>query len=124
MEQNRFSEADVDTWRRDGGVLIERFFTADEVAAVQADFATVWGRSDGAEQGMNKKRGGEIGRFNPAQFATFEAVPFDCSPALNLIGVHPQLVAFAKAALNADRVHIYQCQVWAKFTADRNRRLP
>jgi len=65
-----------------------------------------------------EKKPGELGRFNPAQFTTFEAVPFDCSPALNLIGVHPALVSFAKAALAADNVHLYQCQAWAKFTGD------
>jgi hypothetical protein len=37
---------------------------------------------------------------------------------LNLIGVHPALVAFAKAALKADAVQLYQCQAWAKFTGD------
>jgi hypothetical protein len=45
-------------------------------------------------------------------------VPIDCSPALNLIGVHPALIAFAKAALKTDAVHVYQCQAWAKFTGD------
>ena len=116
--QQRFTREHIETWRREGCVLIERFFLADEVAAVRADFAQVFGRVTGAPEAMEKKKPGELGRFNPAQFATFEAVPFDCSPALNLIGVHPALVAFAKEALAADNVHLYQCQVWAKFTGD------
>jgi hypothetical protein len=45
-------------------------------------------------------------------------VPFDCSPALNLIGVHPALIAFARAALQTPHVHLYQCQAWAKYTGD------
>jgi hypothetical protein len=32
--------------------------------------------------------------------------------------VHPALVSFAKQALRADHVHLYQCQAWAKFTGD------
>jgi len=115
---DRFNATHVDAWRRDGGVLIERFFNADEVAAVRRDFAAVFGRTAGASEPMVKKKPGEIGRFDAAQFTTFEAVPFDCSPALNLIGVHPELVAFARAALESERVHLYQCQVWAKFTGD------
>lgn len=115
---DRFDSADVETWRRDGGVLLERFFTPEEVAAVAADFESVFGRTGGGETPLVKKQPGEIGRFNPAQFASFEAIPFDCSPALNLIGVHPDLVAFAKAALQAPHVHLYQCQAWAKFTGD------
>ena len=78
----------------------------------------MFGRSRGADAPLDKKRGGEIGRFNQAQFATFEAVPLPCSPALNLIGVHPALIRFAQAALGCADVHLYQCQVWAKFTGD------
>ena len=114
----RYSHEHLETWRRDGVALIQDFFTPDEIAAVRADFETVFARSAGADAPLSKKKPGEIGRFNTAQFATFEAIPFDCSPALNLIGVHPALIGFAKEALKAERVHLYQCQVWAKFTGD------
>src|SRR5690242_11870189 len=102
----RFTEAHLETWQREGCALIEDFFTAEEVAAVTADFVTVFGRSGGADEALVKKKPGETGRFNQAQFKTFEAIPFDCSPALNLIGVHPALIAFAKAALKTDRLHL------------------
>ena len=118
MGQPRFTSKDVEAWRRDGVVLIRDFFTREEVAAVNADFATVFERSAGADQAMIRKKEGEIGRFHDAQFKTLEAAPFDCSPALNLIGVHPALIAFAKQALRTDAVHLYQCQAWAKFTGD------
>jgi hypothetical protein len=116
--KDRFGPEHIETWRREGCLLIESFFTADEVAAVQADFRAVWGRAEGAQEALVKTKPGEIGRFNDAQFKTFEAIPFDCSPALNLIGVHPALVAFAQQALKTSDVHLYQCQVWAKFTGD------
>ena len=118
MGQPRFTDKDVETWRRDGIALIRDFFTPGEIAAVRADFATVFERSAGADQAMVKKKEGEIGRFHDAQFKTLEAAPFDCSPALNLIGVHPALIAFAKQALRTNAVHLYQCQAWAKFTGD------
>jgi len=114
----RFTQAHLDTWRRDGAVLIESFFTPEEVTAVAADFAAVFGRTAGAEAALVKRKPGEAGKFNPAQFKDIEPVPIDCSPALNLIGVHPALMAFAKAALNAERLHLYQCQAWAKYTGD------
>jgi hypothetical protein len=114
----RFTREHVDAWRRDGGLVIENFFTAEEVAAVEADFLQVFGRAEGAEAAMDKKQAGEVGRFNPAQFTGIKSAPIDCSPALNLIGVHPALVAFAKAALKTDKVHVYQCQSWAKYTGD------
>ncbi|MCB1686552.1 MAG: phytanoyl-CoA dioxygenase family protein [Pseudomonadales bacterium] len=112
----RFTPGQVEAWRREGGVLIENFFTPEEVRSVQADFRQVFGRGAGADTPMVRRKAGETGRFSAAQFATFEAVPCDCSPALNLIGVHPALMAFARAALNTTDVHLYQCQVWAKFT--------
>ncbi|HEY1560323.1 MAG TPA: phytanoyl-CoA dioxygenase family protein [Caulobacteraceae bacterium] len=117
-ESFRFSAADVATWRREGVAQIQSFFTPEEVALVVADFEKVFGKSAGAEEGLDHKSGGEVGRFHPAQFKTLEALPLDCSPALNLIGVHPALVAFARAALGTEAVHLYQCQAWAKFTGD------
>lgn len=114
----RFTETHLDAWRTNGGVLIPEFFNQQEVDAVRADFEHVFGRSAGADSALIKKQTGEIGKFNAAQFATFEAVPFADAPALNLIGVHPQLIDFAKQALACDHVHLYQCQAWAKFTGD------
>ena len=117
MTELRFTENDVEAWARDGITLLHDLFTPEECAAVRADFNAVFGRA-GAEAAMEKKKPGEIGRFNQAQFTGIEIVPIDCSPALNLIGVHPQLIAFAKAALKTDEVYLYQCQAWAKFTGD------
>lgn len=117
-ESFRFSVDDIATWRREGIVQIQSFFTPEEVAAVVADFEKVFGKSAGADESLDQKTGDKVGRFHPAQFKTLEPVPLDCSPALNLIGVHPALVAFARAALGTQAVHLYQCQAWAKFTGD------
>ena len=115
---DRFGPEHIDAWRRDGGTVIENFFTEAEVAAVRADFEQVFGGGRGAAEGLDKKKGEEIGRFNPRQFTDIQPVPIDCSPALNLIGVHPALIAFARQALASDQVYAYQCQAWAKFTGD------
>jgi hypothetical protein len=114
----RFNDQQVEAWRADGAVVIEDFFTAEEVAAVVADFEAVFGRSEGEAEALVKTREGEVGRFNPRQFLGVRPVPLDCSPALNLIGVHPAIIAFARAALKTDDVHLYQCQAWAKFTGE------
>jgi hypothetical protein len=114
----RYRPEHLDAWRRDGAVVIPNFFTPEEVAAVQADFETVFGRSEGAAEAIDKKKGGEVGRFNPAQFTDIQPVPVNCSPALNLIGVHPAIIDFAKQALKSGDVRVYQCQSWAKFTGD------
>ena len=116
---DRFTPEHLDTWRRDGCAPIHNFFTPDEVAAVRADFISVFGRAEGgAEEALDKKGGKAVGRFHPTQFLGVLPVPIDCSAALNLVGVHPALIAFAKAALKTDAVHVYQCQAWAKFTGE------
>jgi hypothetical protein len=114
----RYSREHLAAWRRDGAVVIPSFFEADEVRAIEADFAGVFGRTEGAEAPLVKRGPDEIGRFNPAQFASIEAIPFDCSPALNLAGLHPALIALAAEALGTHDLRLYQCQAWAKFTGD------
>ena len=76
------------------------------------DFVKVFGGPEKASDPIDRKRDGQVGRFHGTQFLGIQPVPIDCSPALNLIGVHPALIAFAKAALNTDEVHLYQCQAW------------
>ena len=114
----RFTPEQVEAWRRDGGTVIPNFFTADEVAAVAADFETVFGRVEGGETPMVRRKAGQIGGFAAGQFKDNETIPLPCSPALNLIGLHPDLMAFARAALQTDEIRLYQCEAWAKFTGD------
>jgi len=73
----RFTSEHVETWRRDGCVLLERFFNPTEVAAVRADFEAVFSGFAPAAEPLDLKSAGEIGRFHPAQFRGFEAIPFD-----------------------------------------------
>jgi hypothetical protein len=114
---DRFSPQDLDTWQRDGALTIANFFTAEEVAAVQADFAKLFAGA-GAAQARNDKAKGQLGVFDIDQFKNTQNAPFYCSPALNLIGVHEALIALAKAALRTDAVEVYQCHAWAKFTGE------
>ncbi len=116
--QQRHDDGHVHAWRRDGAVLLPGFFSRDEADAVVADMQTVFGDRQGAEAPINRKRPGTIGAFDRAQFANFDNIPFDCSPALNLIGLHPALIALAKAALGVDAVRLYQAQAWAKYTGE------
>ena len=123
-----FNAQHLDTWEKEGGVLIEDFFSPNEVQAVAADFARVFDNT------ITRDKPGKIPAkatspdkppsFHPKQFKNFAAIPFDCSPALNLIGVHPALMAFARAALKTPNIHLYQCQAWAKFTGEADYNQP
>ncbi len=114
----RFKAADVLEWRREGVVQLPNFFIQQEIEPVVEDFWRVFPDRKGAGEPMIRKKPGQVGAFNDAQFRNFENIPFDCSPALNLLGVHPALIRLAKSALDTDRVHLYQNQAWAKFTGE------
>jgi hypothetical protein len=115
---HRFTEESLQTWRTDGVVLLPDFFSPEEVNAVASDFAIVFPDLEGANEPRNDKKGSEIGAFSPDQFRNFANIPFDCSPALNLICVHPELIAMAQAALGTEEIQLYQSLAWAKYTGE------
>lgn len=110
--------ADLATWRRDGGVVLDRFFTADEIAPVRDDCDTLFLARRRNQDALVKTPQGAVGVFDPAQFKNMDHLPFAASPAINLIGLNPRLIAFAKAALGVEDVRLYQCDAWAKFTGE------
>lgn len=116
---SRFTSSQVDVWRREGGVLIEDFFTPEEVRACRADMDRLYlDRRDASAPVRDDKASGQIGSFAPEQFRNFDDMPFDCSPALNLLALHPALIELARAALETESVHLYQSHSWAKFTGE------
>ena len=115
----RFTPAQLETWREDGAVLIEGFFTPEETKPCRADMEALYGdRRPASGTTRNDKASGQIGVFSRDQFRNFDDAPFACSPALNLIGLHPALIDLARAALEVEHVHLYQAHSWAKFTGE------
>ena len=118
MARDRRIEADLATWRRDGAVILDRFFSEEEIAPVCADFDALFLARRRTHEALVKTPDGGVGVFDPAQFRNTEHLPFAASAAVNLIGLNPRLIAFAKAALEVDDVRLYQCDAWAKFTGE------
>jgi len=118
-DRRRFSMADIERWRADGFAIVPGFFSADEIAPIVADYERLYGgrRPDAMEE-MNRKAEGQIGRFDKHQFMNIDTLPYDGSVEMNLLPLHPALMAFAKAALGASDVHLYQAHTWAKFTGE------
>ncbi len=115
----RFTKEHVEQWREEGFVVIERFFTAQEVEPVRADFERLHPPTGGATQVPRKLREGDDRAANQAlQFKNLDVLPYAGGPAINLISMHPEIIAFARAALEGERVHLYQSHTWAKFTGE------
>ncbi len=121
----RFSEIDAEKWKDEGAVLIPEFFTRDEMEPVHRDFDLLYAdRSVKSDEAMTVDKDGHVGTFSVHQFRNFDDMPFDCSPALNLLGLHPELIALARAALETDHVHLYQSHSWAKYTGEADYEQP
>lgn len=117
----RFTQDHVEQWRHEGFVVIENFFTADEYLPVLADFERLYrDAGKGADVGRVKvlQAGDDVARNQALQFKNFDTLPYKASHAINLISLHPQLIAFAKALLGVPRVHLYQSHTWAKYTGE------
>lgn len=120
---SRFTTESIAVWRRDGAVLLPAFFSAAEINPVADDFELLFSHFRPPcelaplqdEIGPALSPADHTARISKqAEFNT--ALPFHCSPALNLIGLHPALIDFAKAALEVSDVRMYQCLAWPKFT--------
>ncbi len=104
----------LEVWHRDGGVVLDPFFTSDELAPCVDAMEELYGHLRPADPSAHERFDAKT-RYTE-QFANTDDMPFDANPELNLIGMHPALVACARDALGTDDVRLYQCHTWAKFT--------
>ena len=117
----RHSLAQVDEWRKLGFVQLPGFFASAEISPLLIDFESLYSKQDGeAVEGIAKevKKDGQIGATHPRQFLNIDTLPYNGSSALNLISMHPALIALAKDLLGVRKVHLYQSHTWAKFTGE------
>ncbi len=120
MHERRFTPDQIAQWRTDGFVIIPEFFTPAEIAPVILDYERLYGDRRAAAEpvALVEKLPGELGRFRREQFNNIDTLPYDGSPALNLLSLHPALIDLSRTALDVQRVHLYQSHTWAKFTGD------
>jgi hypothetical protein len=117
----RFTGDHVAEWREQGFTVIPRFFSPAEYEPVLADFEALYGhlataQTTGAPKQIND--GDDIAANRMSQFSHIDNLPYNASVAINLISLHPQLIAFARALLGVPDVHLYQSHTWAKFTGN------
>jgi hypothetical protein len=119
---NRFSELDVAAWREDGFAIVPDFFSAEELAPVLSDYEQLYGTTgDGEGHAIDQKGPGGIGvlgEFRDKQFKNIDTLPYEGSEELNLLSLHPALIAFSRSLLGVDSVHLYQSHTWAKYTGE------
>jgi hypothetical protein len=123
MTDIRFSKTDVDQWRTNGFTILSDFFLEEELAVIREDYRNLYGTT-GEKSGLTVRApdmseiGGALGDFRDLQFKNMDTLPYEGSIQLNMISLHPALIAFAKALLGVEAVHLYQSHTWAKFTGE------
>jgi ectoine hydroxylase-related dioxygenase (phytanoyl-CoA dioxygenase family) len=117
----RFSAAHVEQWREEGFVVLEHFFDEREYQPVLHDFESLYqeaGKGEGVGAAREVKPGEPRGLFQATQFKNIHVLPYEASSALNLMSLHPALIALAQALLGVSDVHLYQSHTWAKYTGE------
>ncbi len=110
----RHTNDQLDVWRRDGGVILDTFFAADELAPCVDGMEQLYGHLRPEDPSAHQELDSATRRAR--QFSNIDDLPFDANPELNLLGLHPALVACARDALGTEDVRMYQCHTWAKYT--------
>lgn len=117
--KQRFTEQHVEAWQQTGFAIIPAFFSDAEIAPVRSEYERIYGtRGTGKGKELNLKTAEAFGEFRQEQFTNIDTFPYKASAEMNLLCLHPQLIALARQLLRSPAVHLYQCHTWAKYTGE------
>ena len=140
VTSRRATDAEVETWRRDGWVLLDGLVGTDEIDALTEDLRGLF--PDAADLAADPEAVTEqwLGRpvkakevfvwpdegpgFRPDQQRWSASFPFPGTGALNRICVHPSIVDFAERALDNTDIRLYQAHASAKYAGVTNYEQP
>lgn len=108
-------ESAAKQWRDEGWVVVDGLVPAVDVAA---GLAEIRGTADLPQPIRGPLRRADVdegAKFRNEQFDGTTLFPYPHAPNLNRLFVHPQVVAFAKAALETEDIRLYQSRVWSKY---------
>jgi hypothetical protein len=134
------TDAEVDTWRTEGWVLLNGLIGADEVDAATDDLRNVFPSAQeyhADPEGVTERWKGRPSvpepdyvwpddgpGFRPEQQRWMGAFPFAGSGTLNRLCVHSSLVNFAERALGDTDIRLYQAHASAKYAGLTNYEQP
>ena len=126
------TDAEVETWRDDGWVLIEGLVSTDEIDATAGDLNRIVPDQRGIPGGPARRvTNAQLGHparakeefiwpehgpgFRPEQHIWQGKFPFPGKGTLNRLCVHPSIVDFAERALASTDIRLYQIHATAKY---------
>jgi hypothetical protein len=134
------TDEEVETWQRDGWVLIDGLTGTDAVDAAASDVELVFPTAEeyhADPEGVTERRKGrplppvedfpwpdEGPGFRADQQRWMGAFPFAGNGALNRLCVHPSIVNFAERAFGTEDLRLYQAHAAAKYSGLTNYEQP
>jgi hypothetical protein len=131
VDSRRATDDEIETWRRDGWVLVEGLVGAEVIDEAAADLEHAFPTAAAYHadpDGETRRRLGlpppprgfawpEHGPgFRPEQHRWRAEFPFPGSGTLNRLCVHPAIVDFMERALATPDIRLYQVGISAKYT--------
>ncbi len=101
-------------WKNEGWVVVDGLVPADATAAALTEIKP----PDFEHEPAGTLRRPDIdarAKFRYEQFDGTTLFPYPDAPNLNRLFVHPNILAFAEAALETSDLRIYQSRVWSKY---------
>jgi hypothetical protein len=99
-------------WREHGVVLLPSLLGPDDLAAAQQELASIYPTADEFHDDVDPERNA---RFRDDQFTGIDEFPWS-GTELNLLAVHPKVLAVAEAILGTSDLRLYSAEAWAKYT--------
>jgi hypothetical protein len=134
------SDAEVDTWRTEGWVLLDGLVGTDEIDGAADDLHELFPTSEeyhADPEGATAKWSGtplhqeedfvwpeEGPGFRTEQHRWITEFPFPGTGALNRLGVHASIVDFAERALGTPDIRLYQAHATAAYSGLTNYEQP
>ncbi|HEX2592632.1 MAG TPA: phytanoyl-CoA dioxygenase family protein [Rhizomicrobium sp.] len=124
----RHAPTDLSHFERHGWVLIENLLRPDEIEAAYPGLFALYPTPEQYHGGADDPRAaafrkdadvpanqGDDPAFRPAQFYGLKEFPFT-DQTLNLLAIHPAIIAVAEDLLHTRDVRLYQAETFAKYT--------
>jgi hypothetical protein len=125
--EKRHKASHLEHFERHGWVLIERLLEAHEIEAACPGLFELYPTPEAFHSGADPRGAafrqdaaapanqGDEPRFRPLQFVGLKEFPF-ANQTLNLLPLHPAIIAVAEDLLHSRDVRLYQAETFAKYT--------
>ncbi len=140
MTSRQATQAEVDTWREHGWVLLDGLVGTEDIDAAADDLGLAFPTASDYHadpEGVTRRWRGSAADpteqfiwpddgpgFRGEQHRWMAAFPFAGAGALNRLCVHPSVVDFAERALGSTDIRLYQAHASAKYSGLTNYEQP